>query len=56
MMKYLLFYRDKWSSLAMGIYDTYGEALIEMVRARRWYDRHPYCDPVRFGISEVQDD
>ena len=55
-MKYLLFYRDKWSELTVGMYDTYGEALIAMVRARKWYNQRPLCDPVRFCILEVSYD
>ena len=52
-MKYLLIYYDKWSSLVMGKYDTYGEALIAMNEARKWHDQHHSCNPVRFEISEV---
>ena len=52
-MKYLLIYYDKRSSLVMGKYDTYGEALIAMNEARKWHERYHSCNPVRFEISEV---
>ena len=55
-MKYLLIYYDKWSSLVMGKYETYCEALIEQMKARRWHELHHSCNPVRFEIKEVHDD
>lgn len=54
-MKYSLIYHDKWSSLVMGIYDTYGEAILVMLKARMWlYGPHERI-LVRFEIWEVRD-
>lgn len=48
-MKYLLIYHDKWSSLAMGEYETYGEA-------RKWHEQHHGYNIVRFEIREIRED
>ena len=53
-MKYSLIYYDKWTSLVMGEYDTYGEALLTMLKYRMlWYDHHDH-NIVRFEIREVR--
>ena len=49
-MKYSLIYHDKWSSLVMGKYETYGEALLVMAGARKWC--HGCGTNVRFEIRE----
>ena len=51
-MKYLLIYHDKWSTLVMGKYETYGEALLEMLDARRWHEQHHGYNIVRYEIRE----
>lgn len=51
-MKYSLIYHDKWSSLVMGKYDTYGESLLAMLEARKWYEKHHGYNIVRFEIRE----
>lgn len=55
-MKYLLIYYDKWSSLVMGEYETYGEALIAMLEARKWHEQHRSYNIVRFEIREIRED
>lgn len=54
-MKYSLIYHDKWTTLVIGVYDAYGEALLAMLKARKWlYDHHDH-NIVRFEIREVRD-
>lgn len=50
--KYLLIYYDKWSSLVMGEYETYGEALLAMLEARRRHEQHHGYNIVRYEIRE----
>lgn len=52
-MKYLLIYHDKWGSVVMGKYVSYGVALLEMLKARIWHEQHYSCNLVRFEIKEV---
>lgn len=49
-MKYILIYYDKWSSLVMGKYETYCEALLAMLEARKWHELHHGYNIVRFEI------
>lgn len=51
-MKYSLIYHDNWSSLVMGEYDTYGEALLAMLKLEKWHEMHPGDNIVRFEIRE----
>lgn len=51
-MKYSLIYYDKWSSFVMGKYETYGEALLAMLRARKWVRLS--TTKVRFEVREDQ--
>lgn len=51
-MKYSLIYHDKWSSLVMGKYDTYGEALLAMLEARKRHEKHHGYNIVRYEIRE----
>ena len=51
-MSYLLICYGRWSSLIMGEYETYGEALLAMLKFRMWlYDHHDY-NIVRIEIQE----
>ena len=54
MVQYSLIYHDKWSSLVMGKYETYGEALLAMAECRKWCHESYRChNSVRFEILEV---
>ena len=55
-MAYLLIYRSKRFSLLIGEYETYGEALLAMLKGRRWLELHNIYNVVRFEISEVSYD
>lgn len=56
-MKYSLIYDDKWITFEIGKYETYGEALLAMLRERQkvraWYEHHRSGNIVRFEIREV---
>lgn len=55
-IKYFLIYYDKWSSFVMGEYETYCEALIAMMEARKWHEQHHGYNIVRFEIREIRED
>ena len=50
-MKYVCIYHDKCCSVAIGKYETYGEAPLVMVGCRKWCHEFS-CNPVRFEIWE----
>lgn len=56
-MKYSLIYDDKWITFEIRKYETYGEALLAMMRERQkvraWYEHHRSGNIVRFEIREV---
>ena len=51
-MSYLLICDGMWVSLVMGEYETYGEALLAMLKFRMWMYDHPDHNIVRFEIRE----
>nr|DAH39836.1 MAG TPA: hypothetical protein [Caudoviricetes sp.] len=55
-MKYSLIYDDKWITFEIGKYETYGEALIAMLEARKWHEQHHGYNIVRFEIREIRED